>query len=301
MHFRNCCFLIVSLILLSCSAEKKTEIKTTTKQNTAHSPRKKQLSNELKINLVDTVLFYESDFNSKIRVLIKRTKSKNYLGTLILLHGWNHSPEHWTNNMQFVIQALKNGYDVVLPDFGKSMYALNRFKETRMDLATTATRSWMNNTLIKSLFKTHLRNKNDKVYLIGISTGARGAVLLAQDNIFSFKGIVAISGDYCPQTMQNDKLMTAYYGSYTKYKDRWLNNDNPQRNIQLTKTPTLLIHGKQDFVVPFNQSKELFLEAQKKGLRNITYFEDPAGKHDFKSWDQYSEMIFKFLLSYRSQ
>lgn len=300
MHFRNCCFLILSIILFGCSAENETEKKTTTKQNNAHSPRKKQLRNELKINLVDTVLFYESDFNSKIRVLIKRTKSKNYLGTLILLHGWNHSPEYWTNNMQFVNQALNNGYDVVLPDFGKSMYALNRFKETRLDLATTATRSWMNNTLLKSLFKTHLRKKDDNVYLIGISTGARGAILIAQDNIFEYKGVIAISGDYCPQTMQNDKLMTAYYGSYSKFKDRWLNNDNPQRNIQLTKSPTLLIHGKQDFVVPYNQSKDLYLEAQKKGLRNITIFEDPNGKHDFKSWDQYSEMIFNFLLSHSS-
>jgi S-formylglutathione hydrolase FrmB len=61
-----------------------------------------------------------------------------------------------------------------------------------------------------------------------------------------------------------------------------------------------LIHGKQDFVVPYNQSKDLYLEAQKKGLRNITYFEDPIGKHDFKSWDQYSDLIFNFLLLHRS-
>jgi pimeloyl-ACP methyl ester carboxylesterase len=300
MHIRNCCFLITSLILLGCSTEEKTEVKTSTKQNKAIVTSKKQVCTEPKINLFDTVLYFENDFNSKIRVLIKRTKSKRYLGTLILLHGWNHSPEHWINNMQFVNRALKNGYDVILPDLGKSMYALQRFKETRMDLANTATRTWMNNTLIKSFFKTQLRNKDDKVFLIGISTGARGAVLLAQDNIFSFKGIVAISGDYCPQIMQNDKLMTAYYGSYIKYKDRWLNNDNPQRNIHLTKLPTLLIHGKQDFVVPYNQSKDLYLEAQKKGLRNITYFEDPIGKHDFKSWDQYSDLIFNFLLLHRS-
>jgi pimeloyl-ACP methyl ester carboxylesterase len=300
MYIRNCCFLITSLILLGCSTEEKTEVKTSTKQNKAIVTSKKQVCTEPKINLFDTVLYFENDFNSKIRVLIKRTKSKRYLGTLILLHGWNHSPEHWINNMQFVNRALKNGYDVILPDLGKSMYALQRFKETRMDLANTATRTWMNNTLIKSFFKTQLRNKDDKVFLIGISTGARGAVLLAQDNIFSFKGIVAISGDYCPQIMQNDKLMTAYYGSYIKYKDRWLNNDNPQRNIHLTKLPTLLIHGKQDFVVPYNQSKDLYLEAQKKGLRNITYFEDPIGKHDFKSWDQYSDLIFNFLLLHRS-
>jgi pimeloyl-ACP methyl ester carboxylesterase len=300
MYIRNCCFLITSLILLGCSTEEKTEVKTSTKQNKAIVTSKKQVCTEPKINLFDTVLYFENDFNSKIRVLIKRTKSKRYLGTLILLHGWNHSPEHWINNMQFVNRALKNGYDVILPDLGKSMYALQRFKETRMDLANTATRTWMNNTLIKSFFKTQVRNKHDKVFLIGISTGARGAVLLAQDNIFSFKGIVAISGDYCPQIMQNDKLMTAYYGSYIKYKDRWLNNDNPQRNIHLTKLPTLLIHGKQDFVVPYNQSKDLYLEAQKKGLRNITYFEDPIGKHDFKSWDQYSDLIFNFLLLHRS-
>ncbi len=229
------------------------------------------------------------------RVLIEFT-DKPVRGTILLLQGWNFPPDDWCRHSQICIKALEKGYNLVMPDMGKSIYHSQVFKETRADWQKYPTRKWLVDSLIPQLrMKAGVFDEQKRNFVIGLSTGARGAVLVAMDCPRLFSGVAALSGDYDQTAMPNDNLCKGYYGNYNRFKKRWKTVDNPCYRILDLKTPIYLGHGKRDKVVPCAQTI-LFYNALKKRNPSLkVVLNTPEKEHDYQFWASEVDAIFRFF------
>lgn len=228
------------------------------------------------------------------KVFIKVSSDTTPKGTFLVLQGWNLGAEEWCTKTQLCEKVKTKGYHLVLPDMGKSVYSSRFFPETRKDWKIFPTRTWITDTLIPELQKTYgLFEKNQRNFIVGLSTGARGVALIALDMPELFKGAAALSGDYDQTKMPSDNLMTGFYGPYASFKNRWQTVDNVLYRIKEYKVPTYLGHGKLDKIVPPQQT-ELFYNALKKNHPDLKVaLSMPDAKHDYTFWN--SE-VDKFLL-----
>mgnify|MGYP000886282993 CR=1 FL=1 len=229
------------------------------------------------------------------RVIIELT-SKPAKGTILLLQGWNFPPESWCEHSSVCNLALEKGYNLVMPDMGKSIYHANTFKETRTDWLKYPTRKWLTDSLIVQLqAKNGLFDLKEENYIIGLSTGARGAVLVAMDCPNVFKGVAALSGDYNQTTMPNDNLCKGYYGSYFTFKKRWETVDNPFNRIADLRTPIYLGHGLKDKVVPSSQTILFYNELKRKSPALKVKLSTPEKEHSYQFWADEVDAIFDFF------
>jgi len=243
-----------------------------------------------KLPKADTTLIID---NQKVILKICQQKKK---GTFILLPGWNFPADGWCNNTDICSKILESGYCIVLPEMGKSVYQEKNYPETRPEWRVYPTRRWFTDTLIPLLQdKYSLLESNENNYIIGLSTGARGVALVLLDFPDLFKGAAALSGDYNQVKMPSDNLMTGYYGSYNKFKDRWEKTDNPVSRIKEYKTPIYLGHGKLDKVVPPAQTI-MFYDSLKKYHPDLKIkLNMPDAQHNYDYWGSEVDSIFKFF------
>lgn len=238
----------------------------------------------------DTILFYEGH-----QVLLKYA-AQPIKGTILLLQGWNFIPTHWCEHSKICDLALAKGYNLVMPDMGKSIYHSMVYKETRADWVKYPTRKW----LVDSLFRYLQANwdvlqMNERNFVIGLSTGARGALLVAMDCPSLFKGVGALSGDYNQVLMPTDNLCKGYYGDYRSNKQRWKSVDNPFYRIKELKTPIYLGHGLKDQVVPSAQTTLFFKELKKVNPNLKAKMNTPQKAHDYLFWANEVDAMFEFL------
>ncbi len=246
--------------------------------------------NNVKNIVNDTLLIID---NRKVFIKVPTQKTR---GTFLVLHGWNFPADDWCNKTGLCSKATEQGFYVVLPDMGKSIYQDQNYPETRNEWRVYPTRSWLSDTLIPLLQKKYgLLLKNDSNYIVGLSTGARGVALVLLDFPDLFKGAAALSGDYDQVKMPNDNLMTAYYGAYLTHKERWQKTDNPVYRISEYKTPIYLGHGTIDKVVPPAQTIEFYDSLKKYHPTLKTKLSMPEAAHAYEYWDSEVDSIMKFF------
>lgn len=132
-------------------------------------------------------------------------------GTIILLPGWNYSSMDWCTKTMFCENAKELGYNLILVDMAKSVYSCKVYKETDKKYKKYATRNWFIDTLIpyfQNNFK--LLKKGGNNYILGLSTGGRGAALLCLDLPKIFKKGAALSGDFNQASVPKDQLMKSF-------------------------------------------------------------------------------------------
>ena len=229
------------------------------------------------------------------KVLIK-IYDTNKKGTFLMLQGWNLPVEDWYTKTSICQKVLSQGYCIVLPDMGKSIYHEKVFPETRSDWKVYPTRKWLCDTLIPLLQKEYaLLLENETNYLVGLSTGARGVALTLLEFKKLFKAAAALSGDYNQLKMPADNLMKGYYGPMDLYSERWTNTDNPINKIQEYQTPLYLGHGKLDNVVPAEQTR-LFYDSLKKVHPKLKLkLHMPEAQHDYNYWESETDSILNFF------
>ena len=218
-------------------------------------------------------------------------------GAILVLPGWNFSRTDICNKSGFCIQAMKQGYVLVLPEMLKSVYSSALFPETRTDWRHYPTLHWITDTLIPFCRKQfQIFNERGKNFLYGISTGARGVVLVAENTGSLFLAGAALSGDYDQTTMQADRLMTGTYGPYDHFKDRWEGPDNPSLHSNRLKIPLYLAHGKRDAVVPCQQSIDFSrkITTEEPGMGHILHLCDTCG-HNYAFWNSQTDDVFLFF------
>ncbi|MCS6821561.1 MAG: prolyl oligopeptidase family serine peptidase [Microscillaceae bacterium] len=219
-----------------------------------------------------------------------------FKGNIIVLPGWNFSRQDWCKNSSLCYKALAKGYRLILPEMGKSIYATQEYPETRKDWRGFPTKTWVIKHMIPTLQeKYQILLPEQKNYLVGLSTGARGVAMLALALPDLFTAGAALSGDYEQTLMPNDNLMRGFYGNLAQFPERWKGEDNPYFQVQKLKTPLYLGHGTQDLISPPQQTK-LFYEAIRKHLPHLKVkLNMPSAGHDYKYWDSEVDNILQFF------
>ena len=216
-------------------------------------------------------------------------------GDILMLPGWNFERARWCTQTRFCTLARAAGFRLVLPEMGKSVYSSVHFPETKTEWKRTPTLPWVTQQLLPELKVRHGIFSGPHNFLVGLSTGARGVVLIAQATGDFFTAGAALSGDYDQTRMPADRLMTGYYGPYHQNKERWLTQDNPTSSVTKLTIPVYFGHGLQDPVVPASQTRdfhERVVNTQPRSRSRLHLV--PAG-HDFAYWDSESQVILDFF------
>lgn len=276
------------LIVLYCIAVMTVALMSLSKESPSNSQRKDlQGSMDSSGHVMwgfgaDTVYFVP--YRSKsIRVEIQVSKAVGAnvpRKMLLLLPGWNYADTQWCTRTSVCSTALSRGFDVMLVEMGKSVYMDSLYPEMRVDYREHPTREWLWKEVLQPLqVRGYFTDKGvpedpiittqGRVYyksmklpfptfVMGLSTGARGALLLAIEHPEAFRGCAGLSGDYDPLSMKSDNLMINCLGKYEQVPWRWRGSNNIQLRINELSVPCYLAHGEADNVVPFQQSQQLF-------------------------------------------
>lgn len=243
---------------------------------------------EQKISL-QPVLKHDStfmlDFKGNAIEVIVKMPTVEFRGAIVALPGWNFPNTGWCDSTELCNQALSRGYALILPEMGKSIYCLNTYPETRRSWLSFPTRKWMNDELIPFIqdnFVLLMEEQNN--YTLGLSTGARGATILALEYPNIFKACAALSGDYDQSAFPTDNLYIGYYGKMSRFPDRWKNDDNIIALIDKLSVPMYVGHGSKDKVVDIKHSN-IFVEAMKKNGLEYVYHVDLSAAHNYSYWN----------------
>lgn len=258
---------------------------------------------ENNISKKDTVVSVKKNFIISDTLVISNghqvyidAPQKRSRGTFLVLPGWNFPANGWCDNTSLCEKIKQLGFYTVRPEMGKSVYQDINYSETRSEWRVYPTRSWLSDTLIPLLQKDYkLFSEADSNYIVGLSTGARGVALVLLDYPDLFKGAAALSGDYDQVKMPSDNLMTGYYGVYSTHKERWQTVDNPVYRIKEYKTPMYLGHGKNDLVVPPQQTDEFYDSLIYYHPKLKVKITRPAAGHTYAFWGSQVDSIIDFF------
>ncbi len=287
------CFPVFIFLAISC-------VTTATEDKAAYDIKPGKWLRNVKVE-------YEED-GVKSRGLAQIYFPKQYAGastarTLIVLHGYRQQPSDWENGTPVADYADRYGFVLVCPAMSTTLYESKYFPETVNRWAPQPGGVFISKTLIGFLRKNFgLARERENTGIFGISTGARGALLLAAQHKKLFGAAAGLSGDYDSESIKNDRLLISVYGYYESNRERWEEEVNIIRLAEnLKKTPVFLGHGTRDAVVPPPQTKMLVdrlaqLAADRGGYELVVDKEksDGAG-HDWKYWGSLVPEVFAFF------
>lgn len=215
--------------------------------------------------------FYGREYRSsgdtlKYRIMYPKgydKKSKKEYPLVVFLHDENR---HGSDN----IKQLSAGTDVFKNEENKSKYPAivifpqcpseDKWAEYNKDAAgnfsfvgTDDEETYSAELLVK-LIKYYIDKNNvdkDRVYLVGNSSGAFGALDIAIRNPKLFAAVVSISGGF----------------DATDAK-------------KLKKVPLRMYHGTEDERVPVDLSRDFYYELKANGAKNVELLEYPGFEHD---------------------
>jgi len=215
---------------------------------------------------------------------------------ILMLHGWNLPADEWCEETNFCDEALARGYILIIPDWQKCNYPLSVYPETMPEYRRYPDLQWIMDTIINDLQgKQRLLLKDHNNFVAGISTGGRGAGLLAFYRPEIFTGMASLSGDFDITSMQDEFLYQAWFGLYEKFPLRW-KQECFAYNCSEYKVPSYVAHGKADKVSPVGQSMAMYdsLTKHHPGLGHKAHFPDSAG-HDYEFWGSETEAVLDFF------
>lgn len=289
-------FIIVFVVLFnSCNTESNQSVDhaaLVSKSNVTKSSDINNIQNDTTI-----VLYYKGiPFETLIKSI---DDSVSYKGTILALHGWNLSFNDWCDSTSLCDKAKSMGYVVVLPNMGKSIYSNRYYPQTRKDWSIFPTRMWFQDTLLTHLqTQFNLLESDNKNFLLGLSTGGKGAALLGLENPNVFKAVAVLSGDFDQTYDTTSSFYKGFYGAYSDYKERWEESDNVVYNIKDYVVPTYLGHGLQDIVVDVKET-QLFYKAILNHHPNIKaeLHVDSFAKHNYDYWNSEVDAVLNFFNS----
>lgn len=222
------------------------------------------------------------------------------IGSILVLPGWNFSREDACIKSDLCTLARKSGYCLIKPEMGKSAYLFKVFPETREEWKHYPTLQWVLDTLIPYCQNSmKLLLPGQKNFLFGISTGGRGVALVAVNTGNLFMAGASLSGDFNQLLWTGDKLMTGFLGPYDQFPERWSGRDNPAANAEKLKIPLFIGHGKDDKVVPTEQSVRFYelITSLHPETGHVLHLGDNAG-HNYDYWNSEMQRIFAFFYKY---
>lgn len=218
-------------------------------------------------------------------------------GNLLVLQGWSFPKDDWCKKSSLCQKALSQGYRLIMPEMGKSTYSSQLYPQTLAQWRKYPTLPWLTDSLIPYLQKRYcIMTKDQANFVVGLSTGARGAGLVVMNKPDLFKAAAALSGDFDQRGIPHDKIMTGFYGSIYQFPKRWAGKDNMVVNIKKFKTPFYLGHGKLDRVCPPAQTLQFYQALKKNHPKLKLTLSMPAwAAHNYKYWDYEVDRFLKFF------
>lgn len=248
----------------------------------------------------DTIINLDYDSCFTVSTMIKYpSKDINIKGIILMLHGWGLNYEEWCNNTSICDKALEDGYILIIPDYGKSNYTHRIYPQTIAEYRRYPTLGWIIDEHIH-FFQTELKLllPSQKNFVVGLSTGARGATLLAYYLPGIFKAVASISGDFDITKMQDEYLYYSFLGDYKDFPDRW-KNECFAYDCKNYMVSTYIAHGIKDATSPPIQSL-LMLDSITSNKHNliISYNFPIFAGHDYEYWESETDNILDFFNSF---
>lgn len=237
-------------------------------------------------DVIDTI---QIEDGIRVRIVINDVKSKS---DLILLTGWNFPLEHWNDSTGIIEIAKENGWNLIMPEMGKSIYHQRVYPETRADWSREKTVVWLTDTLFPRLRLSYgILDTGRFVRVLGISTGGRGAMALVNKEPGLIDEVISLSGDYSTISFPNDNLYRGYFGELSENAMIWKNEDLCKVPPQ-TKSKFILIHGEKDKIVPVEHSERLNDLLLSKNKR-VQFLKDSSGGHNYIFWKAMIDSVLK--------
>ena len=226
---------------------------------------------------------YNCNFHKTSYRFYLRNPQKKNGKVLVLLPGWNYPVMDWKNKTGVVDSALSWGFQVLMCDMGKSVYMDSVYPDAREDYKGFATRTWLWDSVLAPVSQ---QIGMGNMILMGLSTGARGAVLMGMEHQNEVGGVIALSGDYFPNFDTTDKLMINSMGLYSQFKTRWEKGQNDVRNLDGMPDFVYLAHGLRDTWVNPEHTLRLKKRFEEIQTTEIVKVRVSPGQHDYAFWNE---------------
>lgn len=291
MRIKNTILFVLLVGFISCNSSESKDVTS----NNLKEGNEDTIGLEIAKPILKDTLFYLKRNMDSISVEIRVPNTIK--GSLLLLHGWNLPSTDFCNKTLLCQKALDSGYLLIIPNFGKSTYQWENYPQTIKRFLKYPTRKWMMDTFIVHLqSEFNLLAENDRNFVYGVSTGGRGAALLALENPKIFKAAACLSADFDQSQLIGEPINTGYYGPLEKFNERWTGRDNIHNRANEFKSGIYLGHGVIDKVCPVSQTVNFDLEVRKvnPNLKVETHI-DSTGAHDYPYWDSNTDAILAFF------
>ncbi len=219
----------------------------------------------------------------------------NVRGNILVLPGWKYSRKRWLKETPLVAEARKHGFRLICPEMNTTLYESSYFPETTLKWQVTPGLEWIQGILIPRLQEQEILKKGDSNFLLGLSTGGRGVAQIALALPDLFQGGAALSGDFDQTLDPGDRLMSAIYGPYARFHERWQEVDNPGKRVKEWSMPIYLAHSKQDRVVPFRQTELMYQRLKETHPDLDVEFFAVNGGHNFVFWSSQTAPALEFF------
>ncbi len=239
---------------------------------------------------------------AKIQIFFPKDYVKGkYYRTVIALHQYGERENDWETNTSIASLANKYSIVVVCPLMNKSLCETAFYPETDYRWNIIPGGKYIGEILIKFLNKNFsIATKKSGTGIMGVTAGARSALLVSGNYNEKFGAAAGISGFYDQSTMQNSKMVESVYGSYKKNPQRWENEDNVLKSAEKLKGISVYIyHGERNDAFNPIQSKLMAirlkqLEKKDSGY-SITYKEGKTGGYGWLYWRGQAEPVMQFM------
>ena len=216
----------------------------------------------------------------------------------MVLPGYGYSDIEWCTKTSLCDKAKKLGFNLIFIEVQKSLYLKQYYPQTTASAKKYPTRTWLVDTVFKDLFAQKLLNNKIKTFVLGLSTGARGAAILMLENPNIFAAAACLSGDYDPSLQKNDPLMINALGPYTQNTQYWMGDNNITQRAKEFKNPLFIAHGMQDKIVPVQQSIVLKDRLLKENPTLQLKYDFPSkGQHDYAFWNGEIDKLLAFFMA----
>jgi pimeloyl-ACP methyl ester carboxylesterase len=190
-------------------------------------------------------------------------------GIVLLLPGWNLPDTDWVNKTNVCSKALSLNLGLIFVEMGKSVYMDSFYPSMRKDYQYYPTRTWLWDTIIKPLQRFGWFTPESPSYILGLSTGARGALILGLEHSNCIRAVAGLSGDYNPLLDTKDGLMVNTLGPFAQNEFRWKGSNNISLRSKDLKCNVFLAHGENDQIVPLAQSLDLWNRLDKLKVEKV--------------------------------
>lgn len=221
--------------------------------------------------------------------------------TLIALHPYNGKHTSWERYSAIEKYADQYNFVIVTPGMGKTLYEMKYYRETSIKWSPVPGGIFVGTFLLPWVSSTfNLATSKNKTGILGCSSGARGAIAVAQEYNSRFGAVAGLSGSYDPLSMTRDRQLASIYGPYKSFPDRWKKDANLIASAdKLRGIPVFLGHAGKDVHVPRGQIIMMALKINSLGRGNNMYSvvikERKYSRHDWGFWNRMLPQVMEFF------